>query len=231
MIKNIVISLDNDIGKHRRNLLDYSYELYNAIVYDDADKFIKERLRTMWNSGDKNIRGKVGCIASYYNLFKKIVDERQENIIVLEDDIFFARDIDELNDIDYICYLGGIIFHPTSFNKSTDEWTDNFFNTYDFRVGLNTIDYSKFRILGTHGIYIPSYLLLLPIIENLENSKYIKAIDNHLVENRLINHFIFPAICYHDDSTESQIQSKGKQCGLIVNYRVAKKSNLIYIND
>tara|TARA_R110000824_G_scaffold76743_4_gene194389 strand:- start:86 stop:703 length:618 start_codon:yes stop_codon:yes gene_type:complete len=193
MTKIFVISLDNEIGAKRRSKLTYNYEWFKA--NNEAMPFIQKKMLHFWASKEKCRRGKEGCVDSYYRLCYKIYKEKINDCIIFEDDCHL---IDLPNDMPKkLCYLNGLFIDSDSWDKYPDFSIEN---------GLNEINYDKSRILGCWGIYIPKYHDVLPILEMISKySKHLKAIDIMLMNNQIINHYLYPACSYVDDGGESQI--------------------------
>jgi len=67
-------------------------------------------LITRWNSSMELKKGKIGCYLTHKNALKYIVKNKLNNVLVLEDDVFYTGDksIEEYpqpeQDISYLCY-------------------------------------------------------------------------------------------------------------------------------
>lgn len=195
MTKIFVISMDNEIGKIRRDKLQYDYEWF--VATEDSLDFIKDKMIHFWNSGEKHRKGKNGVSDSYYRLCKKIYEEKINNCIIAEDDCY-KLDFPEVMP-DKLCYLNGLIINKKGFKKYNE------FSTYN---GLNKIDYEVSRIIGTWGIYIPEFKDVLPIIKMFEDSKRLRCIDIMLSKSKIIKYYYYPGLFYIDDSGYSQIGNK-----------------------
>tara|TARA_R110000765_G_scaffold2148_7_gene5945 strand:+ start:348 stop:962 length:615 start_codon:yes stop_codon:yes gene_type:complete len=195
MTKIFVISMETEVGKSRREKLKYEYEWFKA--NDIALDFIKDKMIHFWSAGEKNRKGKEGCFDSYYRLFKKIYDEKIDDVIINEDDCRLIKLFKVLPN--KLCYLNGLFINSDNWKK---------YNEFNKENGVNEIDYSKSRILGTWGIYVPKYTDVKPIIDMIENSKRIRAIDIMLMKNQLIKNYLYPSSFYIDDGGFSQINNK-----------------------
>ena len=212
MTKIFVISMDNAIGAARRNLLNYAFTWFKAA--DEPLPLIKNRMFHFWNASEKNRRGRTGCLDSYYRLFKKIYDEKLDDIIIAEDDCFI-KDEDYayflLNKPLDICYLNGSFRHaPPSWKVQLE------FNRSD---GINPIDYKASRIIGTLGIYIPTYECVKPILTYIEKTHYkLRAVDMILCKEQMIRYYYYPSVMIHDDHGTTNIQTTRTKALIYDNY-------------
>lgn len=212
--KIFVISLDNDEGKRRRSLLKYEYEWIKAKTGLTCKSWIVEKMKNRHNIKFKTKIGKLGCFASYMKIFDKIVNEKLNNVIILEDDCFPVEkyDIEKLGKKPI--YLNGVFQHPTNYSKSTKKWRDTI--KID-KAGINKIDYDKFRITGTIGIFFPKFGQVKKIVETIKKLDRITSIDNLFAKLKTIDRFYYPSLYKHDDGKTSCIRDKGY--GIIQDYK------------
>ena len=195
MTKIFVISMHTETGEYRREQLKYKYEWF--LASEQALPFISNKMIHFWSAGKKNRKGKEGVFDSYYRLLRKIYDEKIDDCIIAEDDCQLI----ELPKVmpNKLCYLNGLFINASSWKK---------YNEFKKENGLHQIDYSKSRIIGLWGVYIPKYTDVKPIIDMIENSKRLRAIDIMIMKNKLIKHYIYPSCFYVDDGGYSQIGNK-----------------------
>ena len=190
-----VISMDTETGKHRREQLKYKYEWF--LASDKALPFIKNKMIHFWSAKEKNRKGKEGVLDSYYRLFKKIYEEKISDCIIAEDDCHLINLPKVLPN--KLCYLNGLFINASNWNK---------YNYFNKQTGYHEIDYSKSRVLGLWGLYIPSYKSVKPIIDMIEKNKRLRAIDIMIMKHRLIKHYVYPSYFYVDDGGFSQLNNK-----------------------
>ncbi len=207
-IRKFVISLDDDLAKSRREKLNYKYELFNGIWGKDCPEWIKKKMKHRKNIGEKAKLGKLGCWASYAKILQKIVDEKINNAIILEDDCFQVRDFELEHLGNEPIYLNGFFHHPTNYAKRNKQWVKDFKSNIQLNDGINKIDFSKCRIIGTLGIFIPKYFQAERILDKLKTCKSYTTIDSQIAKNKLIEYFYYPACFRHSDNKKSSI-SKG----------------------
>ena len=208
-ICRFVISMDNEVGKKRRALLNYEYNLFNGIEGGDCPDWIQARMKHRSNIKNKNKMGKLGCWASYATLLQKIINEKINDVLILEDDC-----IQVYSDSDYLpplgdkpIYLNGFFHHPTNYTKRTKDWIRDVKKTLRLKEGINKIDWDKIRIVGTWGVFIPKWQQAYKILFKLANSKTYTTVDSQLSKHHIIDRFYYPSLFKHSDNRESSISN------------------------
>jgi GR25 family glycosyltransferase involved in LPS biosynthesis len=170
-------------------LNDNRYTLFEAIHWTDIKDDVLKNYHFRWNAKDELKRKIVACSESHLKCLKHIYDNKIDNCIIIEDDavLDFAR-LNELDDIKQFCYIGGMFFPPLIKDKKD-------FEKPHFEIGLNIIDPERFVIHNCHGMYIPNYKLVPPLMRQTHIKR--RAIDHELKQQQLrkdIEYFIYPAI-------------------------------------
>lgn len=207
-ITKFVISLDDDLGKSRRSKLNYKYQLFKGVLGKDCPEWIKNKMTHRKNISEKAKLGKLGCWASYAKILQKIVDEKIDNSLILEDDCIKIRDFELEHLGNEPIYLNGLFHHPTNYAKRNKKWVKDLKSNIQLNDGINKINYNKYRITGTLGIFIPKSFQAQKILDKLKACKSYTAIDCQLVKNKIIEYFYYPACFRHSDNKKSSI-SKG----------------------
>ena len=141
-----VINLKKDIDKRERiknrlskaNLLNKT-TIFEAIYGKELDnQFYKENNITIYNDWrDPNsarpiTKGEIGCALSHYFIWEKIVSEKQDNVLIIEDDADFGNVLEhQLDKIDVpkdydLLYLGRKIFNDNEAQINKDIVIPNF---------------------------------------------------------------------------------------------------------
>ena len=207
MYNKLVLTMNNEIGKNRISKLNYTdYTLFfgDVILKEVNEKMVDK----MPNISDKCKIGKRGCFSSYIRILQSIVDKKLNNVIILEDDLLQINDIPD-NLGQEICYLNGLICPPKTTDMSI-RFEYDLLETYNIKKGLNEIDYDRFKILGTLGIYLPSYQKTKIFLEKITECETYTSIDCLIAHKQLIKYFHFPAIFKHEDNNISNIRNKNK---------------------
>ena len=208
MINYLVLSLDNDLGKKRRDRLNYEFEWVKGKLHNEAPDWVKEKMlfKAIHTERWKNIL--VGNWWAWFCLIDKIVEEKINNVIALEDDCFLVDpnikiDISKLGSEPI--WLNGAIHHPTNLAKGTKEWK----NTIEMKDGINKLEDLNVRIISCWGLFIPKWEQAKHIRDTMKNCKFYRCFDAHLSQKKLIKYLFYPSLFYHKDFGESCCQKKG----------------------
>lgn len=170
---------------------------------DKMDTKYFEKIIMMWNAGEKQKGNVVGCLLSHLRLMRKIVSQKLNKILVIEDDALVDMDLLKKTNLDNLpqdkmIYFGGVL-RPLTFK-------DNNFNPDKVRKSfkknkINKIKANTFKIGSTHGLYYPTNAATKPLLEYLEGKEKVRAIDSELAfiqkkEPDLIDSIFYPAIVY-----------------------------------
>ena len=204
-ICRFVISMNNELGKERRDRLNYTYNLFSGKTADECPSWIKDKMRHRSNIQEKSRNGKLGCFASYISLLTKIVSEKINNVLILEDDCLQIGNFTKDQLGDKPIYVNGMLHHPTNYSKKTKKWIEDLKTDLQLTTGIHEIDWDKFRILGTWGIYIPKWEQAQEIVDKFNSVKKLTTIDSQLSKQHLIDRFYYPPLFKHSDRNKSNI--------------------------
>ena len=133
------------------------------------------------------------------------MDNYKNTVLIIEDDahINFSRlklamkSVHKYNDS--IIYFGGTLHPPDTFkNKVWYGNIDSLRKTFQ-KNKINIIDPSKYRILGGHGYYFPTWNIAKQLIDIVEKKKKMRALDTEMVylqRKGIIKYFYYPAISF-----------------------------------
>jgi len=152
-------------------------------------KLLKD-LNTRYNTQQKKILAKLGCIAAHRKALLAIYSSKTNNNIVLEEDSVFASKL-PIPPKDS-CYMGGWIV-PPQITKAGKVIPD-----VKPVPGINKIKYDKFKMLMTHSLFIKTHEEALKLFHTTIADK-LKNYDVHLNDVKLIDKFYFPPIFVQDD--------------------------------
>ena len=205
-----VINLKKHSDRWKKYKGNPNYKRFPAVVGADLpsdNEFLKGKLVMMWNASDKQRRNVVGCYLSHLNLLKKIVRQKLNKTIVLEDDC--QIDTKELNKVnlnklpqDKMIYFGGTLRSMTFKTKGWDlNKTRKSLNCDKNKSKLNKIVPGKFKIGGAHCYYYPTWKTAENIVKYLESKERVRAIDSEFAiiqKDRpdILDSFMYPALGY-----------------------------------
>ncbi len=186
--------------KDRKEKYDKRYELYPAVWWEDVTEEQVERYHFRHNAKMEYRKKVVACSLSHKNLLQKIINEDLKDIIIIEDDAVIDKwdRLEELENVNEFCYIGGDITSP--FLKDMKKFKEDGEKEnvrYCCQKGINVIDTDVFKIGQTCGYFIPNKEVAQMILSNIPNGKKERAIDNEYIslqKKRKIEKFIYPAI-------------------------------------
>ena len=187
------------------------YSACNGMEVSRANPYY-DKLKIMWNAGEKKRKCGAGILNSHMNLIKEIADNQVDQVFVVEDDsvIDFERlKKINLNNLpqDSLIYFGGVLHPPTSFKDKNWKYADA---KKGFKNGINVIDSSKYRIFGGFGYYFPKWQIAHHLYYEIFSLKpKLKPLDTemtYLQKKGIIKYFYYPALSYlHMDDAKKGI--------------------------
>jgi len=223
-MKRLVISIDNEIGLDRRKKLNYNFIHLKGET--EAPKWVRDKFKLYHNEdvNSKKVKGRMACFSSHIKALEYIVNNKINDIVILEDDAFLEGEIIDLPN-NSACLLGGTLRHPIKWSmdyKFRKNEVSNIIN--NFNNGINIIDYDKFRWTQAYSIYYPKWEIAKEILDFIKNTKYMfKHYDIFLANHRLIKYLHYPSIYSHDD--RDSISQVNKKNGYIKNYIIQTENN------
>ena len=207
------ISLNGELGNHRKTLLNFDTEIFEGYTYDNAPQFIKDKFR-FWKVNGVIRRslqaqhGAIGCFASHYLCMKKIVNEKIDMAIICEDDAFQKAYLPNPDIFTEATLLGTFIFHPKSWERN-NKWVRETMPEvmFSWQKNIVDIDYEVFRWRGLHAYLFPKWQDAKKITDFIEQQEKLQAIDILLPNNKLIKKLHYPAIFGQNLGLLSQIDA------------------------
>jgi len=217
--KIYAINLKKDKTKWQKYKGDYNKGLidrYSACLGVDPQTKYKsqfekneKKLQIMWNAGEKKKKCTAGILTSHLGVINKIHKSKSSfpkaGVLIIEDDaqINFSRLKRAMKKINKykssIIYFGGTLHPPDSFKNKT--WYNNIdkIRSSFKKESFNTIDPTKYRILGGHGYYFPTWETVDHLVKKVDSKKKLRALDTEMVKlqkSKMIKYFYYPAISY-----------------------------------
>ncbi len=160
-----------------------------------------DKLQIMWNASDRKKKCTAGILNSHMSIIEKIVKEKINQSLIIEDDaIIDFKKLKKLNlnklPQDSLIYFGGTLHPPDTFKNKT--WSHKK-TVKNFKNGINIINPEKYRILGGHGYYFPTWEIAKNLLDTVSKKKKMRALDTEMVylqRKGIIKYFYYPAISY-----------------------------------
>ena len=150
------------------------------------------KLNTRYNTGEKNIISKMGCISAHRKALLSIINNQTNNNIILEEDSIIDNPLPSPPKVS--CYLGGWIIPPqiTKAGKIKIKIRNL------MRNKLNTINYDKFKVLMAHSYFIKTVQEAEDILFSTIEVDRIKNYDVHLIDEKFFEYFYYPPVFVQD---------------------------------
>jgi GR25 family glycosyltransferase involved in LPS biosynthesis len=200
-MKIFVINMEGAVDRWSH----YKDKKYNRWLATDArdmhpeDHKIK-RMISYYNIDPKEHRAKIGCLTSHLNIWRYMVMNKMDDILILEDDADPVRDIPGSSQLpeDGVTYFGGITWSP----KITDGQ-----KKVNFNSGINKINFDEYRVLQTMSYYIPRWEIAKEMLDHIESRPRFRAIDIMMKEIPIPFYVWAPAV-FVERPVPSQIRGK-----------------------
>tara|TARA_R110000751_G_scaffold300427_1_gene412134 strand:- start:79 stop:735 length:657 start_codon:yes stop_codon:yes gene_type:complete len=209
-MKIFVINLDSAKDRWEQYKDDDRYTRWPATHYDDlaVTHPIFDEMVSMWNIDPKEHRAKCACYISHTSLWKYIVKNKIDDVLILEDDAELVGELPDSSKLpqDGFCYLGGFTSNirltqgPLKINFQPPEGTS----------GIYEIDYSKYRMLMMLAIYIPKWEIAYKMLQAVEERGRPRAIDTMVKDTHRKQYLLYPAP-FIEKEYPSQIRKNKKK--------------------
>jgi len=204
-MKIFVINLDSaeDRWSHYEN--DKRYTRWSATSVDDLrdDHPIFKDMVSMWNIDPNEHNCKCACYISHTMLWKYIITNHLEDVLILEDDAKLVNPIPDTCDLpqDGFTYLGGF----TSHLRLTDGP-----KKVEFEEGINTMNHADYRMLMMMAYYIPHWSVAHKMLQSVTERGRPRAIDTMVRHTHRKQYVSYPASFIERDDP-SQIRKKKRK--------------------
>ena len=213
MVKK-VFYINLDIARERRNKFkDKNFTRWRATTKEEVPEYIKNRMLSMYNFGKDAHLARCACWLSHTKLLEYIVENKLDDVLILEDDAIQVNDIPKNYPNDSITYVGGFVYNRKMMDSKSPE--------IKHQIGINLCP-DNLRILGCLAYIIPNWKIALHILNRIYSENRYKAIDIMLGNINLKQYYHYPA-SFREEGSISQISSKNKN-----NYIMTE--NFEYIN-
>jgi len=185
-------------------------------MIDDISEEDDKRMVSMPNLPRNKHLAKCGITLSHYKLFKHIVKNKLNDVLILEDDALQLDDLPTDYPKEHIVYIGGY-FHQ---NRMMDQTPVNHIS----KEGINYCD-NSFCIMMTMSYIIPTWKVAEQIINYMDNQKRWRSIDIMVWKCPVKKCYIYPAV-YVEEETPSTLRKKRDKTN--IHYQLIKWKQSYY---
>ena len=205
MEKIFVINLDTATDRWSHYKDDKRYTRWSATCIDDlnVNDPIWDKMISYYNISPYEHSAKCACYLSHTRLWKYIVTNKLNNVLILEDDAFLVNEIPDPKDLpkDGFSYLGGF----TSHLRMTDGH-----KKVEFKEGINQIDHKEYRMIMCLAIFIPTWEIAYKMLQASTYNGRCRAIDT-MIRKTYRNQYVYYPASFVERPIQSQIRDKKKK--------------------
>ena len=170
------------------------------LTLTQCNRIMLKKLKTMYNTKQKSIIRKLGCIAAHRKALLAIYSNQTHNNLILEQDADMMIPLP--NPPKTSCYMGGWIV-PPQISKTGKVKLD-----IKPKNGVNKINYDKFKIITTHALFIKTPEESTNLLDMTISPEKLKPYDIFLAEEQYFKEFYYPSV-FVQESHKSDIDDKG----------------------
>ena len=201
-MKIFVINLDRATDRWSYFKDDERFIRWSATDYSDLNDNnpIFKDMVSYWNISPQEHRAKCGCYLSHTNLWRYIVQNKLNDILIIEDDAELVGEIPDSSKLpqDGFTYLGGL-----TFNKKITQGPKK----VELNEGINQIKDDDYRVLTTLAIYIPNWSVAYKMLQATTERGRPRAIDTMVYKTETNQYLYYPAP-FIERNIPSQIRKK-----------------------
>ena len=165
-----------DLDKYKSKICHIQWVPAEYLTLTQCNKAMLKKLNTIYNTKQKSIIAKLGCIAAHRKALLAIYSNQTKNNLILEDDANLSGVLPNVPN--ETCYMGGWIV-PPQISK-----TGKVKLNIKPKRGLNKINYDKFKIITTHALFIKEIDEATMLLDSTIQPEKIKNYDVHLADNQ-----------------------------------------------
>tara|TARA_R110000744_G_scaffold23543_1_gene59613 strand:+ start:2164 stop:2853 length:690 start_codon:yes stop_codon:yes gene_type:complete len=196
-----VFYINLDTAKERRNKFnDVPYERWKATTRQEVPTHISGKMVSMYNFGKDAHLARCACWLSHTRLLEHIVENKINDVLILEDDAIKMNNLPKDYPKDSITYVGGFLYNRKMMDSKPP--------VIAHQVGINLCP-QEFRILGCLAYIVPRWSVALHILNRIYSENRYKAIDIMMGNIGIKQYYNYPA-SFREEGCESQISEKNK---------------------
>tara|TARA_Y100000592_G_C5463318_1_gene315195 strand:+ start:471 stop:1019 length:549 start_codon:yes stop_codon:yes gene_type:complete len=153
-----------------------------------------------YNFGKDAHLARCACWLSHTKLLEHIVENKIDDVLILEDDAIQVNDLPKIYPKDSITYVGGFVYNKKMMDSKPPE--------IEHQVGINLCP-DNLRILGCLAYIVPKWQIALHILNRIYSENRYKAIDIMMGNIGIKQYYSYPA-SFREEGCESQISQKNK---------------------
>ena len=205
MNKIFVVNLDSAKDRWKHYEGDDRFTRWSATSRKDLtenDPVFKRMISYHNINPDEHI-AKCCCYVSHRNIYRYIVANKMNKVLIIEDDAFQVNDIPNPDDLpdDGFTYLGGFSNHLQMVKGPLK---------VDFEKGINEIKNKEYRMIMCLAIYIPNWQTARRMYDSLDYNGRCRAVDT-MLRNAFCPQYVYYPAVFIERPEESQIRKNKRK--------------------
>lgn len=205
---NIYIICKNEeiFNEKRRELEKYKGKICHIqwipaeyLTLTQCNRAMLKKLKTLYNTKEKSIIAKLGCIAAHRKALLAIFSNQTRNNLILEEDANLSGPLPVPPKES--CYMGGWIV-PPHVSKAGKVKID-----VKPKKGINKINYEKFKVITTHALFVETPEEAMILLESTILPEKMKNYDIHLADCEMFDAYYYPPV-FVQGKHKSDIEDK-----------------------
>ena len=197
--KTFYINLDTATQRGNK-YTDKNFTRWKATSREEVPAYIETRMVSRYNFGKDAHLARCACWLSHTKLLEHIVENKINDVLILEDDAIQVNDLPKIYPKDSITYVGGFVYNKKMMDSKPPE--------IKHQVGINLCP-DNLRILGCLAYIVPKWEVALHILNRIYSENRYKAIDIMMGNIGIKQYYNYPA-SFREEGCESQISQKNK---------------------
>ncbi len=188
-----------ELEKYKGKICHIQWIPAEYLTLTQCNRAILKKLNTLYNTKEKSIIAKLGCIAAHRKALLAIFSNQTRNNLILEEDATLSGPLPVPPKES--CYMGGWIV-PPHVSKAGKVKID-----VKPKKGINKIDYEKFKVITTHALFVETPEEAMILLESTILPEKMKNYDIHLADCEMFDAYYYPPV-FVQGKHKSDIEGK-----------------------
>ena len=188
-----------ELEKYKGKICHIQWIPAEYLTLTQCNRAMLKKLKTLYNTKEKSIIAKLGCIAAHRKALLAIFSNQTRNNLILEEDAILSGPLPVPPKES--CYMGGWIV-PPHVSKAGKVKID-----VKPKNGINKINYEKFKVITTHALFVETPEEAMILLESTILPEKMKNYDIHLADCEMFDAYYYPPV-FVQGKHKSDIEDK-----------------------
>ena len=188
-----------ELEKYKGKICHIQWIPAEYLTLTQCNRAMLKKLKTLYNTKEKSIIAKLGCIAAHRKALLAIYSNQTRNNLILEEDATLSGPLPVPPKES--CYMGGWIV-PPHVSKAGKVKID-----VKPKNGINKINYEKFKVITTHALFVETPEEAMILLESTILPEKMKNYDIHLADCEMFDAYYYPPV-FVQGKHKSDIEDK-----------------------